>query len=297
MEKGYVLLNRFIGLFTHNYVCLALTVNIILFIPLYKFIKKHVSTEYWGLCVFVFTANPYMFVQSTFNVLRQTCATGIILWGMSLLLDDSKSRKNVFSFLLIILLAAQFHRMAYIYATIPILLNIKWKKNYWYILMNISVFMNFIGMRFVARYIFRILHFNEEYLRAPATTLNNPVYILFVYCVILFIIWHYEAVAAKSPRKKQMIDFYIASLCFLIVALSNDEFYRGYMVLAFCSLPAIPVICDATLIGVGKIRIKHEEFFIRKLYVLYYFFFYIGYIALLAIKHNTSYVPFRFFFN
>lgn len=293
VEKGYVVLNKIVGLFTVHYVGLAIAVNTLLFVPLYFYIKKQVKPKYWPLCVFIFAANPYMFVQSTFNLLRQCCATGILMLGVIQLLKN-KDKLSLVPFCIMVLLAAQFHRSAYIMIIIPIVLSIRWKKAYWIVLTLVSVVINLVGARYIASFFAMRLGYGH-YLSYSSSLLNNPIYIGFIAMVIFFFLSHYDAYIAMGKREKGLIDLYLFSLVFLIMAVSNDMFYRVYLILAFCSLPGVPIICESTRIGFSRIRIRHEEFFVRRLYVLYYFVFYVGYMGLLAINQNSAYVPFRFF--
>jgi len=297
VENGYVFLNKIVAFFTDQYIGLAIAINLLLFIPLYFYIKNCVSPRYWGLCIFIFAANPYMFIQTTFNALRQACATGIVLIGMNALMHRKKSIMPIVFYYLTILIAGQFHRLSYILAIIPVVLSIKWKKKYWYVFTVAAVAVNVVGARIIAMVMARLLHFSRRYLNYEASMLNNPIYILFVVLVIFYLLSHYNAYTAMGYKKKRLIDFYLFSLCFLIMALPNDMFYRVYMVLAFCALPGVATVCEGTLPGFSRIRFRHEKLIVERLYVLYYFFFYVGYIALLAINQNDSYVPFRFFFE
>jgi len=297
VENGYVVFNKIIAVFTEKYFGLAIGINLLLFIPLYYYIRYCVSERYWGLCVYIFAANPYMFIQTTFNALRQACATGIVLIGMNVLMHRKKSIMPIVFYYLAILLAGQFHRLSYILAIIPVVLSIKWTKNHWYFFAMAALAVNLVGARLIAIVMVRLLQFNQRYLDYEASMLNNPIYILFVIIVIFYLLSHYDAYTAMGYNKKRLIDFYLFSLCFLIMALPNDMFYRVYMVLSFCALPGVAAVCEGTLPGFSRFRFRHEELIVERLYVLYYFFFYFGYIALLAINHNYSYVPFRFFFE
>lgn len=295
VEKGYVLLNRFVALFTHHYVGLAIAVNLFIFIPLYYYIKNQVEKKYWALCIFVFAANPYMFLQSTFNALRQGCATGILMIAMNLLLRK-KNKLSIIPFYITLLVAAQFHKSAYIMAVIPIILSIRWKQIYWIVITFVAVAMNLVGTRVVAPVVASLLSY-EGYLDYKSSVLNNPIYVAFILLVIIFFLSHYNSYVAMGKREKSLVDFYLASLAFLIMALPNDMFYRVYMMMAFLVLPGIPIVCESTKIGQNRIRIRHEEFFVKRLYILYYLFFYAGYIGLLAYNNNSGYIPFRFFFQ
>ena len=298
VEKWYLLLNKFVALFTHHYVGLAIAVNVLIFVPLYYYIKKQVHPKYWPLCVFIFATNPYMFIQGTFNVLRQTCATGIVLIGMNVLFGKNHKIKHpTLFFYLFIFVGAQFHRATYILGIIPIVLSIKWKKVYWFLLIPVSVFVNLVGARMLMSFVITRLHFSSNYLFYEASMLNNPIYVLFVVIVILFLLSHYDSYSKMSTEEKKIVDLYLFTLCFLIMALPNDVIFRVYVMLAYCALPAVPIICESTRPGFSRIRIKNEEYYILRLYIFYYLSYYIGYITYLALNEKSAYIPFRFFFS
>ncbi len=297
MEEGYVLLNRIVGLFTSQYIGIAIAVNLIIFIPLYYFIKNQINEKYWGVCIAVFLFNPYMFIQTTFNAMRQGCATGIILIGMSILYSRKKRAWSVLFYFISIIIAYFFHRISLVMAVIPIVLRINWKKQHWIIAVCIALILNLVGVRYIGTIVTTLLRLRKGYLNYGASLLNNPVYVAFILVFIVFLLMHYDAYTQMEPRKKRLIDFYLFSLCFLIAALPNDMFYRTYIILGICALPGLPVLCECTELRMGKKRIKNESHYLKILVVLYYFCFYMGYIMYLASKSNSNYIPFRFFFS
>ena len=299
MERGYVLLNRFVSTITNEYVGIAVAVNILLFIPLYYYITKFVDKKYWGLCVFIFATHPYMFIQSSFNAMRQGCATGIVLFGLTVFLTLSNRRKllSKILFLVFVLLAAQFHRIAYVMVIIPIILSINWKKYDWYVMIVLSIVANLIGIGNLGELILTQLSFNISYLHYDSSLLNNPIYVIFVSLFILYLLYHYEDFKSLSSVSKKRFDLYMFSLCFLLFAVSNDMLYRVYIILAFCTLPCIPIVCKGLVITHTHIKIKNESKIVELLYLFYYFCFYVGYVSLLAINKNAHYIPFKFFFN
>ena len=297
MEKGYVLLNRIVALFTDNYIGLAAAVNMLLFVPLYFYIKKTVDKHWWGFCLFVFAINPYMYVQSTFNILRQACATGFVLIGINVLINSRRTVRSVLIFYLMILIGAQLHTSAYLMGIIPIVLSIRWKKAYWYVVVIAAIVFNQVGLRALMAFIAGRLNFPMRYLNVDASMLNNPIYVLFIVLFIIFLLSHYDAYSEMGGTEKRIIDLYLSSLCFLIMALPNDVIFRVYIMLAYCALPGVPLVCQSTKIGVSRIRIRFEDLFVQRLYILYYVAFYIGYISLLAMRDNKAYIPFRFYFQ
>lgn len=298
MEKGYVLFNYLVSKITSNYIGLAIAVNMMIFVPLYFFIQRFVNERDWGICVFIFCANPYMFIQSTFNALRQSCATGLILLGM-IELFNTKHKKIIraLAYFALVLVAAQFHRISYIMLIVPLVFIIKWNQVYWFVALIISVILNWVGATSIGEFVATRLEFRLGYLNYDSSILNRPIYIIFIVSVIGYFIYHYSDFAKLEKEKKHIVDFFIFSLCFLLVSLPNDMFYRVYIIIAFCALPGIPMVCESVTHKHVKIRIKNENQLIKRLFVLYYLAFYIGYIGLLASNHNSQYIPFRFAFR
>lgn len=297
MERGYVLLNRIVALFTNNYIGLAAAVNMLLFVPLYFYIKNTVDKHWWGFCLFIFAINPYMYVQSTFNILRQACATGIVLIGMNLYMNRRRTVRSILFFYVMIFVGAQFHTSAYLMGIIPILFSIRWKRAYWYVIVTASIVFNRVGLRALMAVVASRLHFSMRYLDYGASMLNNPVYVLLIVLVIIFLLSHYDAYSEMEENEKRIIDLYLFSLCFLIMALQNDVIFRVYIMFSYCALPAVPIVCQSTKVGVSRFRIRFEDMLVQKMYIFYYLAFYIGYFSLLAIRNNTAYIPFRFFFQ
>lgn len=298
MEKGYVMLNLLVSKLTNSYVGIAIAVNLMLFVPLYYLIRNKVDKKYWGLCVFIFASNPYMFMQTSFNAMRQGCATGLILVGMYILLGlKQKSTIKYIKYFAIILLAAQFHRIAYVTLLIPIILEFNWKRFYWLLILCFSLLGNMFGVNYIIKLITSKLKFNASYLTYPASSLNHPIYVGFIVFVILYLLYHYGDFERLPKHKKQMVDLYIFSLCFLLLALPNDMIYRTYILFAFCALPSIPIVCQSLGATRAPIKFKHEQKIVEFLYVSYYLMFNIGYMALLALSNNSQYIPFKFCFS
>lgn len=295
MEKGYVLLNRIVALLTDNYIGIAIAVNLILFIPLYYFIVKNVDEEYWGLVIFVFAANPYFFIQSTFNAMRQCCATGIIIVGFNYLIKRKEGILNNIIYIIMVVLAAQFHRVSYCLLILPLVLHIRWTKVKWFIVLAVCLLLRIVNISSLVSVVGRWMRYTT-YINYRASKLDNPIYIVFLICIFLFFIYHYDDFSSVSISSKNKMDTYLFSLSFLILALSNDMLYRIYMIIAFCALPGIPVVCQGIQLSNTRVRIKNEEKIVPRLYILYYLVFYFGYIMLLAYNQNSSYIPFKFCF-
>lgn len=282
-ERGFVILNKIASFFTMQPYGLAIIVNLLLFISLYHFIKTNIESRFWALCVFVFVANPYLYIQSTFNMLRQCCATSIMLWSV-----NSLYKKRWLQYLLFILIAAQFHKMAYTFVILIPLRLIRWKRSYWVAIASVCLLLNLVGYERILARVANIFGFGV-YVNYEASMLNVIPYILLIFVYILWLCHHYKNLT-QDKRGKFFLDFYIFSLCFLLLAVRNDAVYRVYITFAFISLPALQFIWDRAR--------KFQEGMIFKIgYPAYYVCFYCGYIGYLYITQNANYIPFQYCFG
>ena len=303
MEPGFVLLNKFILLFTSHHFGISITVNLILMIPLFFMIIKCVNHKYWPLCVMVFLLNPYMFLQSTFNIMRQCCATGLIISAV-LLLRNKRLWMKLLGVALIII-AAQFHRMAYIMLILVPAMLIGWKKKHWVFIATAAFLVNMCNIDLFSL-AFRVVgHWYAEY---EASLLNIGIYVIFIYFFILGICHYYDDLCTDR-RSKTFVDLYLFSLCFLLVALPNDIAYRVYIMLAFTAIPAVPVLwrklgnlraTELPVIGTlkvwGKLPILTRFPVLKVGYVTYYLGLFVCYIFYLWLTNNQYYIPYSFGF-
>lgn len=297
MESGYILLNNLVTLFTNEYFGIAMAVNFLFLFPVYKYITKNVDTKYWGICSLIFVMNPYMFLQSTFNGMRQACATGIVLLGMNFLLQDKRTFKERVIYVIFVLAAAQLHRVAYFMLLVPIILEINWNKWKWEILIVIS-FLGNIYMHDILSCVLKLFPvFDPRYANFPAAALNSPIYILFIFLVLLYFLVYYEDFASLGNRKKGIMNIYFFSLCLLIPCLANSVLYRVYIMMAICAIPGAAVIIEGIGESKHNLPIKDKEKFVEGFYGIYYLSFFIAYMILLMLRSNASYVPFKFCFN
>ena len=295
MEKGYVLLNRIVSFVTSNYIGIAFSVNIILFFSLFFYVRNNVDSDYWWICVLVFVLNPYMFIQSTFNLMRQTCATGILLIGMNCIINKLNIRRLVV-YCSLVLIAAQFHRIAYFMLLIPIVLWFPWRRSYWLIVLFISLLISFIGINRILDFLIGNLDFRNSYANYEPSLLNNPLYLALIIILVLFILYRYPIYVEFGEKERRIINLFLFSLCFLLFAVSNDMVYRIYIMLAYCSLPGFGILIKRANSNTCFEVVKNEAIVLKIVILFYFLFFYIGYIVLLSYNKNVYYVPFKFVF-
>ena len=296
-EKGFLLFQEVINHLTPNYLWMTIVINLIIFIPLYYYIKKCVDEKYWWVCVFIFTANPYMFIQCTFNIVRQTMALGIVIVGVIILLEK-RNWKNLLIYIALICLARQFHRGTIVLLIVPFLVYVEWNAMLWLMGLVAALVIRTIGLSNIILFVSGILRFNVGYAVAEDSSLNHPIYILVILCLCFYILYRYRDLTRGSRRDKSFIDMYLFSLCFLMIALTNEEVYRIYIMLAILSLPAVPILFGRDeKKQVTGLYIVGEKKLLVFLYVTYYLAFYIGYINHLRLIGDWCYYPFEFMWN
>ncbi|ETT41437.1 polysaccharide polymerase [Paenibacillus sp. FSL R7-269] len=117
-EKGYIFLNRLIGLFTSNPLYLFITVSFVTLYGFYSQIRKY--SIYVSLSVIMFvTVGSY---YTSFNTMRQILAVSIIFAGSKFLYD-----RKLLKYCLVVILAAFFHKSSLIMIPFFFILNLKIK--------------------------------------------------------------------------------------------------------------------------------------------------------------------------
>ena len=303
MEAGYILLNKIVLLFTDHYFGVAIATNLMTMVPLLVMILLCVERKYWPICVMIFLLNPYMYLQSTFNIMRQGCATGLVIAAV-MCLTRKKLWKKLLSVVFIVC-AALFHRMAFsMLVLIPVML-IPWKKKWWVIIGSIALGINMFGLDLFS---LAIRFLSSKYVGYEGSLLNIGVYAMFIFALIL-VICHFYDKLCEDVKHKQFIDLYLLSLSYLLVALPNDIAYRIYIMLAFTAIPAVPVIWEKLgavrvekIPVIGKLRLWKKYPKVKSFmpvvpgYTLYYFGFFTCYILYFCLTKNTAYIPFSFGF-
>lgn len=300
MEKGYVFLNRLVSMFTSNYTVLILIVNSIFFLSLSYYIKKFVDKNYWIYCLMFISLQPYIFLQTTFNIIRQCCAVSFVIIAMCFLVNSIRFKHKFTGYIMfniMTIIGAQFHRSAYLFLAIPIIFLIKMNKNRWRFLAFVFIGFNFITFsRMISRV--ELLAGYTKYSNYGASILNNSAYIILVLLYLFWITSYYENLELDK-WEQNFYDLYLFSIVFLLFAVSNDMVYRVYIIMAIISLPAIQIIFkndkSSKIVLSHRLNFKRVRVFSFAL-CSYYFFFFIGYIFYLYINYNSIYIPYHTIF-
>ena len=287
MEKGYLYFNLIASLFTHSYVVFSLALNSVIFSILYFFIRKNVEEKYYFWTVFIFITNPYLYIQSTFNVVRQAISTCIVLLGINQL----NNRKYI-PFLLLTIIAAQFHSIGYIYALLAIVKLIKWNEKKFFIISAFSLIFNLFLSKSGLLYSIANLFGYGNYNGYKATEFNFWLFAIFIFAVTALLIVNYKKIKV-SEKEQFFLDTYILSLALLPIFVTNDIMYRVYVGLVLVSLPGIAIVirhCD-------QFFKTHTRILIKGAYIVYYGLLYGLFLWLVIKANNASYIPFKFFWQ
>ncbi len=287
--KGYNLLSYLASLLGNSYVWLGLMINILIFGLVWSVYKKEVDKNYLLFAIALWTLNPYCFLQSTTNILRQGCAMSVVLVAIQCL---NRCRKKYFYFLLLIVIAASFHKSAYAFMLLLPFGWIRWKRCYHMVLLIFCAAINlFISGKQLIEPFARILGYERYLTKYTSSIFDMPLFTLLVLGVSLYLLYRYPLLY-ENKKEKWYIDVYLVSLSALLLLVKNDIAYRIYIYFSFITPIAISYIIKnlkKNLKGVG------EKMIVKMGYLAYYSALYWLFLVMQVLAQNTYYVPYKFF--
>ena len=282
-EKGYVLLNKLVIFLGGNTTTLCFLVSFMLCIGFYFYVVKYVRADYFLFSLIIFVCQPYMYIQSTFNIMRQGCAIAIVLLSIPFLLN-----KKWLMFSAIILLASTFHTSALVMLFLIIFRNIKFDVKKIRLVASACILMNFAGAGiWPFKIADRLMGVYRRYSTYEASLLNFKPYVIAIFIVVLYFTNIYCELY-QNKTEKFFVDLFLISLSCMIFCVQSDILYRVYIYIAFLAVPGATMICK---------NLRKKNSVIGLCFIGYYSAFYIGYIYLWYINNNTYYYPFKFVFE
>lgn len=141
-EKGYVILNKIVSIFTSNGQGILIVSSFIVLFSMCTFIKRHSNNTFMSILLYI---NLYYYFAS-FNMIRQSIAMGLIVLSYAFIKE-----RNFRKFLLLVLLASTFHQIALVFIPVYFLYNVKLNtKN------TLLIIIGFIILIFGFDYIFNV---------------------------------------------------------------------------------------------------------------------------------------------
>lgn len=277
VEKGYILLNKLVLLFTSNYAGIFILTSFILCFFIFK-------------CIFEQSKMPvissYIFVTSTFyfismNLVRQAITIAIFFYSIKYIKD-----RNFKRYLFMILIAASIHVTALIYIPVYFIANksIKFKN---FIITYISLF---IGLPLTKDFIYFIIS-KTKYAYYIGSVYDNgervsvsPLISLSIVLLTYFYI--------RKTKKKDFYDNIYLNIQ-IIATLSSTAL--GIFPLAlriFIDFEYIQILLVASIIKMEKNKFNRMVL-IAAIIILYglYFYYTIG------IKNGSNVLPYKTIFN
>ena len=175
-ELGYKLLNRLIGFLRGDYQLFLAVVSAICVFPLWHFYKRESENPLLTIALFL-TVAPFVMY---FSGMRQAIAMsiGVIAWYYA-------REKSPFRFILVVILALQFHRSAMILFTIYPLYHVKITPRWLWAVVPCMVLV-FIFKTHIFNFLFTFLW--KEYELTSETGATNVLILLILFAVYSYII-------------------------------------------------------------------------------------------------------------
>lgn len=237
MEKGYLLLNRYIQLFTSNFQYIFIITSLLVVLLLSIFLYKHSKNPSFGLLMFYL----FGFYFNSMNFLRNVIAALIIIFAYKYIKDKSFIR-----FIVLVLLASAFHISALIF--IPFYFIFKLKFNYitvigYTVVCGLIFYFSVPIMEFITKYIY------TNYDPMTSTEMFNGIpslYSWFIFVVLVcglllrkdlnkYYEWNEMLIAATY------LDFYFGFLGSKHAILSRFAIYYG-PIMSMLMVPNIIVV-------------------------------------------------------
>jgi len=244
MEKGYLLFNKFLGLFTENPQSILITTSFFILGITFYFIYKYSKFIFLSILLFVIIQ-----FSATLNLVRQEMSLIIILLGFVFVI-----KRKFLYFLLFCLLAATFHRVAILaivlYFVYP--LNIKMKNIITILVVTIFIFV------FIAPFldqVFQILGRYKGYVGSKllgeeiksASIMKTLVnFIIFMFCFISYFFIHNSKKYSTEfiLRPQFLLLSSLLALCIQFISIRGIVLERLAMFFSVFDIISIPAFIN-----------------------------------------------------
>lgn len=160
VESGYILINKFLQLFTDDYAIIFILFALVFTIFIYKTVKQYKLS--YLLVAFIFIAGGFYFYS--WNVMRQCMVTAIFYFTLKYV-----RQRRIVPFLIINILAAFIHKTAIIYLPFYFILNHNFKFKTYLILILVC-----FALRIVIIPILEVVLKNTKYENYINGTFGDP---------------------------------------------------------------------------------------------------------------------------
>ncbi len=235
-EKGYIVLNKIIGVFTNNSVYFMLIISIIILVLFYREFKRESSYIWFSILLFINIGAYYV----SFNITRQILSAAIVFSGSKFLYD-----RKFIKYLLIVIIASLIHRTSLIMIPFYFILNYRFKMKY--------VFFTFLIILGLNIYMDKVILLVQKFYYAGYTygmTGGNITSVVVPIALFIFLLVHIRLIDTNNKRNNILVNSLIFYVFFCILGLRTQmiqrfaEFFSPYVLIL------IPNI-------VSKVKDKH----------------------------------------
>ena len=272
-EPLFLLLNKFVFLVFDNVDFVFLISSFLTIGIVYLAIKKQSSIV--PLSIFLLIGSRFYFYS--FTQVRQYIAIAIFLYAIKYI-----ETKNIKKYMILIIIASLFHKLALAYIPIYFLSNIRLtKKKY----ITLSILSILVGGLFIPLYSNLATHFFADYNFISI----NPDSISSVFIIIALFVWILTIFYYDNIKENNYNNIYIImQLVLMFMIFSTYKITDSYRIVALFSYHTIFLIPNL----IKSIKIKDMKFIVLFLIVLLYSFS-----AILYLKNDTSMIPYTSIFS
>ncbi|WP_048727054.1 EpsG family protein [Carnobacterium sp. 1290_CSPC] len=293
LEKGYILLNYIIGIFTDNAQAVLMISSLFINYSFARLIYKYSNNVAISTVIYII-----FFYQSTMNTMRQYIALSIFFFGIDYLLKNEKLK-----YLLIVVLASQFHSSAWILIVLIIV-------TFGSIMQNRKVLLLLsVGSIIVMNYfnelleIFvRIFPVYQRLLVSDLYTSESQISILWmiIYAAILILGIHQVRMPLKERienseviRRKNAYNVFLVvwHILFIISYVFSNRIWIANRILVYFK-PVLILIVPSLMVGY-KFKFRRSLIGILFLFLLIIFAIVWSYTMFITDPHGV--MPYRFF--
>lgn len=289
-EKGYLLLMKIcikLGLSFQGFFAVAYT---IILYPIYLFIKRYSTDKLFSAIIYI------CYISFEFNLtgLRQAIAISIVLLSFIALLEAQKFSKVLY--VLLVLIAASFHKSAYI--ALVFLPVVAIPSLSWYTAsMIFGTIIGLLSRRYLFAYIKNLFGKESFSLDAGLHIGGNIVFMVAIVAFAVYVLYMQNKAnsgvyAANTPEKTENFKIYNFMLKVFMFGIVLAMFFgeetsaRSFMFFSQSIMVLIPNLCNAFD--------KSSKIILKSIFVLFFvIFFYFNTLN----ANNFDIVPYRFFWK
>ena len=265
-DPGYSILTKLFSMVFPSYRLYLIAIAIFFFTALGRLLYRYLGTN---LDVFVSVALYQCLYYGFFSItgLRQTIATGILLFALPFALEKRAWFKNAFWFWAFLFLATTIHKTAFLFAPVYFLPRIRNNKIVFWgaLILFVPMFSagSFIGPFLAASDFEQYAHYLEQ-----GDTLGATVFTIFIVTVFLAVFFKLKTINSFSPYNHVFTTAIAIAMFLSPLLILNPNNMRIVQYYSIFALIILPMICKAYSGYLGKRQLYYILFAVLALYTI-----------------------------